>query len=205
MADDEELEAVYRELVRGFEPNSPAAPDRDAAANPRLDYLTPQQRDWWVTHADSEPTLILRCGIDGCGKGVGEVRTDETNPDIVIALMYSRFGERPVPTSPYRKSDLSWAQEMQDASGKTLAEAISERVDREDADTLRDVGEGKRIAKRYDAPSTVLPLNSIGFITCQEHGIRRLPDPDKTIDDMRAFLANTKHASKRRYVIFRGA
>ena len=65
-------------------------------ADERFDYLLPEQRDWWIAHAKIPPTLILRCGIDGCAERVGEVKTDKTDPDIAIALMYSRFGDRTV-------------------------------------------------------------------------------------------------------------
>jgi hypothetical protein len=173
-------------------------------ADERLDYLLPAQRDWWLAHADTEPTLILRCGIDGCGKSVGEVKTDEIDPGIVIALMYAKFGERTVPYTPYTRSGLGWAQEVRDASGKSLADVIKSRIDERDDETLRYVGDDQRVAKRYAAPSTAVPLDLIGFITCPEHGTVGLPDPDRAIDDMRAVLATTQHASKRRYVMFRG-
>jgi hypothetical protein len=169
-----------------------------------LDYLTPEQRDWWLAHADTEPTLILRCGIDGCGKSVGEVKTDETDPGIAIALIYAKFGERTVPYTPYTRSGLDWAQEVRDASGKSLADIIKSRIDELDSETLRYVGDDQRVAKRYTAPPTAVPLDLIGFIRCPVHGTVGLPDPAGTIGDMRAKLATTGHASKRGYVMFRG-
>jgi hypothetical protein len=169
-----------------------------------LSYLTPQQRDWWLTYGDTEPTLILRCGIDGCGKRVGEVKTDEADPDIAIALIYKRFGERTVPYTPYTRSGLDWAQEVRDAIGKSLADIIESRIDELDAERLRYVDGDQRVAKRYAAPATAVPLDLMSLITCPIHGTVGLPDPTGAIGDMRAVLAITQHASKRRYVMFRG-
>lgn len=173
--------------------------------NQNLDYLTPEQRDWWLAHADVEPTLILRCGIDGCRRKVGEVKTDESKSDIAIALMYSMFGERTVPYTPYRRSELGWAEEVRDANGKSLAEVLRERIDERDAETIRYVGDDRRVAKRFTARPTAMPLDWIGQFTCPDHGQVALPDPDATVAEMRKFLAGpvAKHARKRQYVILR--
>ena len=89
MADDEELEAFYREITRGFEPK----PSREE--DPDYREYEEGLAEWWRAHK-FPPTLILRCGIHGCRNKIGEVKNDG---NVAIVLMYSNFGKRTVPFS----------------------------------------------------------------------------------------------------------
>jgi hypothetical protein len=136
-----------------------------------LDYLKPRHREWSLANTNTPPTVILVCGIDGCDEYVGEVKTDKADSEIAIALIYNRFGERTVPCTPLQTSDLTWAEEARDASGRSLADVIRERKSEYDNETLRTVGDGKRVAKRYTAPAVAmsLDLDLLGFIVCPKH------------------------------------
>jgi hypothetical protein len=205
MTDDEEMAEVYRKITgrelsppRESYPTPPPADDVSA--------YFPRHADWWRAHENVDPTLMLVCGIDRCPEFVGEVKADA---DSAIALMYSRFGDRTVPFTPrITEESLGFPSGtvLRNAeTGETLAQQQQRKFDELDAETLRYVGDGTRVAKHYTAEPTAMPLEVIGHIVCPHHGIVDLPDPDALVTHLRAFLAETRHASRRRYLMFRGS
>ena len=205
---DEDLEAVHREIMRRAE---------SELGRPLLPPPTPVERDpdfnevgeglaqWWRAHSEIAPALILRCGIDGCRNKVGEVKFDGVT---AIALMYSRFGVRTVPYDlPATEESLGFppGTELKDSSGKTLVEIAQQKRAEFDAETLYYVDNARRVAKHYTANPTLTPLEVIGHIVCPDHGIVALPNADAVIAEMRDFLAGAEAKRPRRqYVIFRG-
>lgn len=189
--DDDAIEAdmaiVYREVTgREWSPG-PIPPLGPVPRDP--DYSGDESLvAWWREHDKLPPTLILQCGINNCRELVGEVKS---HGDVELALMYSRFGDRDVPYAPRRALS---------------REALQGKVDELRKDTLKDLGDGMRVAKAYTAKASVVQLDWIGHIICpaRGHGIVSLPDADATIADMRAFIAQSQHARKRRYLMFRG-
>ncbi|KZS75733.1 hypothetical protein A4G26_04895 [Mycobacterium kansasii] len=169
-----------------------------------LSSLFPWHAEWWRTHEKMPPTLVLRCGINGCGSRVGEVKTDG---DDVIALMLTRFGERTVTFTPrVTEESLGFppGTVLRDAKiGETLAEQQTRKFEELDAETIRYVGPDTRVAKRYNAASVVIPIEVLGYIVCPVHGLVDVPDPDATVADIRRILAGATHATRRQYVIFR--
>jgi hypothetical protein len=170
------------------------------------DSMLPSNAEWWRAHQHMPPTLILRCGIDGCRERVGELKTDG---DVAMVLLDNRFGERTVPYTPrVTEGSLGFNPEtvLRDArTGETLEEQQDRRLAELDAETIRYVDGGRRVAKRYKQPS-VHSLELFGHIVCPVHGVVGLPDPDATVARVRDFLGRSvaRHASKRQYVIFRG-
>ncbi|BBX59783.1 hypothetical protein TM48_03971 [Mycobacterium shottsii] len=168
----------------------------------------PWHADWWRAHASMPPTLILRCGIGGCGNRVGEVKTDG---DDVVVLIYHRFGDRTVPFTPRVTEEslgFSPGTVLREANtGETLTERQDRKFEELDAETIRYVDVNTRVAKRYNAKPVAMPIEVLGHIVCPDsrHGIVDLPDPDSTIADIRKLLTSPMvgHASKRPYVIFR--
>lgn len=170
--------------------------------------LVPSLADWWRARKEMPPTLVLCCGIDGCPKRVGEVKTDGVD---AYALMLNRFGERTVPYTP-RISEESLGfppgTVLRDSkTGETLSEQQDRKFEELDGETIRYVEGSRRLAKRYNATPVVLPLDVIGHIVCPEHGMVVLPNADQVVVDMRSFLASpgVKHAGKYRYAIFGGS
>jgi hypothetical protein len=170
----------------------------------------PGDREWWDAHAHTAPSVILLCGIDGCRAVVGEIKI---NGDFPIALMHSRFGERTVPYTPrVTEEGLGFAPGtiLRDADGETLSQRQDRRLAELDAETIKYVEDGQRLAKRYNAGSTAMPLDYIGHIICpgtqnhRAHGIVDLPDPDAAVAQLRAFIADTAVGTKRKYLMFRG-
>jgi hypothetical protein len=168
--------------------------------------LFPWHADWWRAHDSVDPTVMLVCGIDRCPDYVGEVKREG---DTTIALMYRRFGDRTVPFTPrISEETLGFppGTVLRDAkAGETLAQQQQRKLDEQDAETLRYVENETRVAKRYTAPPTAMPLDAIGHIICPDHGIRALPDADALVADLRVFVAEARHASRRRYLMFRGS
>jgi hypothetical protein len=130
--------------------------------------------DWWRRHLDEAPTVVLRCGRDGREDLVGEIKTDGTE---TIVLRYSKFGERTVPVYP--------------AVGLTG-----------DSKTLRPLDDGRRIAKRHQAPASVGPLGLMSSVICPRHGV--LDISRETVTHLEQFVADTQRGSRRPYLLFRG-
>lgn len=161
--------------------------------------------EWWRAREHMPPTLILLCGIDGCRKRIGEVKTDA---DAAMVMLDNHYGDRTVPYTP-RSTEQTYGfppgTVLRDANtGETLAEMQDRKFRELDAETIRYVEGDKRVAKRYNAQSSVHSLDVFGHIVCPVHGVVGLPDPDAAVAEMRAFLSTAQHAGKRRYVIFRG-
>ena len=198
MTDGEEMADVYRKIT-GREWSPP-----DNAPTPPADLST--YAEWWRAHDNIEPTLMLVCGIDRCPEYVGEVKNDGAE---AMALIYSRFGDRTVLFTPrITEASLGFPPGivLRDAkTGETLAQQQQRKFDELDDETLRYVGDGVRVAKHFTAAPTAMPLDAIGHIVCPEHGIVGLPDADALVADLCAFLAKTRHASRRRYLMFRGS
>jgi hypothetical protein len=177
-------------------------------ADDNLDYLLPEQRQWWIANAEMPPTLVLRCGIGGCGICVGIVKSDKADPSVAIALMHHKSGETTVPH--YRPIDierlaalgLPAATELYDANGATLAEHIQRRQREVDSLTIRSVDETQRVSKRHADPSIAMPLEWIANIVCPRHGTLALPNPATTIAAMRGQLTAATHAKRRPLRVF---
>jgi hypothetical protein len=165
----------------------------------------PADGDWWKERGHRmAPTVVLMCGIDGCGKTVGSVLVDG---ETVLALIHQKHGDRTVPYTPRRsESDFGFRPGvvLRFANGETLADQQDRKFRALDRETLRYIDGDQRVAKRYDAGSMLMPLEAFGFIVCPEHGMRDLPDPEAAEADLRAFVAATRPASKRRYFMFGG-
>jgi hypothetical protein len=210
---DEAVEAVSREIMTAAEEElgrplyTPPAVLRD----PDFYEVGEGLAQWWRARLSMPPTLILKCGIDGCKSIVGEVKTDN---DVAILLLHMRFGKREVPVSPPVTEEglgFSPGTVLRDvATGETLAETQLRRADELAAETLDWIGDDRRVAKRYTATSILIQLEhfvQLGDIYgCPKHGRRAVRDPEATVAGIREFLATptAKHASKRTYVIFRG-
>jgi hypothetical protein len=147
--------------------------------------MFPQHTEWWGRHMDDEPTVILRCGRDGCGDRVGEIKTDGTT---TLVLRYQKIGEIPVP-GPL----------MTAATEEELKRLIAER----DAQMLRRTDDGYVVPRRRQWPAVVGPLDALGFVMCPTHG--KLEVSADTVADLRQFAADTLSGSKRSYSIFRGS
>lgn len=203
--DEEEMAEVYRKIT-GRELSAPRDVTAPPPADDDLSAYFPWHADWWRAHESADPTLMLVCGIDRCPEYVGEVKSDGDN---VIALMYSRFGDRTVPFTPRISAEslgFPPGTVLRNAkTGETLAQQQQRRFDELDAETLRYVGDSTRVAKHYTAKPTAMPLEVIGHVLCPHHGVVDLPDPDALVANLRAFLAETRHASRRRYLMFRGS
>ena len=96
----------------------------------KFDALFPKQGEWWLRHIEDAPTVILRCGRDGCGELVGQIKTDG---DTTLALRYNRVGELTVPVVP--------------AAGMTEDE-VRQQIAKRDAHTIRYTEDGRRVSKR---------------------------------------------------------
>ncbi|MDT5369475.1 MAG: hypothetical protein QOC62_3906 [Mycobacterium sp.] len=188
MTDDEDMAEVYRKITgRDWTPTPP--PD-DASARPANDDLMPYfpwHADWWRSHSDVAPTLVLKCGIDNCNRRVGEVKTDG---DIAVALLLNKFPESTLHPSVVRAMS---------------REELERKLRKRDAMTLKRTPDGGRFTKRQIQPPTVMPLEVIGYFVCpvEGHGLILLVDPDATLAHLRGFLADTQPQSERIYLMFR--
>jgi hypothetical protein len=151
----------------------------------RFDGMFPQHKEWWGRHLDDEPTVILRCGRDGCGDRVGEIKTDGI---ATLVLRYQKIGEIPVP-----------APRLIAPTEDELNRLIAER----DAKLLRRTNDGYVIPRRREWPAMVSPLEALTFVMCPTHG--KLDVPAGTVADLGQFVADTQSGSKRSYSIFRGS
>jgi hypothetical protein len=137
--------------------------------------MRPHHTEWWGRHSGDAPTVVLRCGRDGCGDRVGEIKTDGTT---TMVLRYQKIGEVPVPEP------------------RTTAGLGEDRL-------LRRTGDGYVVPRRRQWPAVVSPLSGLAFVMCPTHG--KLDVPPDTVADLERFVADTRHGSKRSYSIFRGS
>jgi hypothetical protein len=149
-----------------------------------FDALFPKQRTWWLQHLQDTPTLILRCGRDGCGEAVGQVKTDGQT---TLVLRYNRVGEMTVPVSP--------------AAGMTEDE-VKHQIEQRDANTLNYTADGRRVAKRREFRPSVAPLEMTSFVICPNHG--RMDVANEILADLTQVVADTQRGSERKYFVFRG-
>lgn len=154
--------------------------------------MTPQYADWWRQHLNDQPTVILRCGRDGCGDRVGEIKTDDT---AAVVLRHQKIGEIPVP-----------APRMTAPNEEELKRLIAEREANmtagRDAKLLRRTDDGYVVPRRRQWPAVVGPLDAVNFVMCPTHG--KLDVPAETLADLQQFVGDTEHGSKRHYLMFRG-
>ena len=145
--------------------------------------MFPNHAQWWRQHINDAPTVIPRCGRNGCGDRVGEIKTDGT---ITLALRYQKIGEIPVP-----------GPVMTAATEEELKRLIAER----DTQMLRRTHDGYVVPRRRRWPAVVGPLDALNFVMCPTHG--PLEVPADTLADLRQFVVDTR-GSKRNYAIFHG-
>lgn len=150
----------------------------------RFDGMRPQHAEWWRQHLNDKPTVILRCGRNGCGDQVGEIKTDGT---ATLVLRHQKIGEIPVP-----------GPRMTAATEEELKRLIAER----DAQMLRRTDDGYVVPRRRQWPAVVGPLEAMGFVMCPTHG--KLDVTADTLADLKQFVDDTQRGSKRNYLMFRG-
>lgn len=157
-----------------------------------FDGMTPQHAEWWRQHLNDEPTVRLKCGYNGCGDRVGEIKTDGTT---TLVLRYQKIGEIPVPaprlTAP-----------SEEELNRLIAEQEANMTAGRDAKLLRRTDDGYVVPRRRQWPAVVGPLDAMGFVMCPTHG--KLDVPADTLADLRQFVDDTQRGSKRNYLMFRG-
>lgn len=159
----------------------------------RFDGMFPQHKEWWGRHIDDEPTVVLRCGRDGCGDRVGEIKTDGV---ATLVLRYQKIGEIPVPTPRLIAS-------TEEELNRLIAERDANMLAGQDAKLLRRTDDGYVIPRRREWPAMVSPLDVLDFVMCPTHG--KLDVAADTVTELRQFVADTRSGSKRSYSIFRGS
>jgi hypothetical protein len=159
--------------------------DRVAFRGDADDPLQVEYDKWWQEREDDDPTVIVRCGRDGCRKAVGELKADG---DAVFILWHHRFGE---------------ATASRPEGPPNTFEPIRRKLYGRDSQPLRDLGAGRRVTKRYRAEPLVRPLKALSYAVCPDHGVLPLDYPDERIADLRAFVGDTQQGSRRSYFLFR--
>ncbi|MDI3314486.1 MAG: hypothetical protein QJR12_09455 [Mycobacterium sp.] len=199
----DELEYVHQRIMRAVEEHL-GGPVEEHVGGPSIQppddsyshYLSPRLLDWWENAGRRmPPTLLVVCGIDGCGSRLADVHTDAADPELVVVKLWQRLPDRVVPAAPPAAllDKLGQAAEkITDATGRTLADMLRARQADYDARTLRRLG-ARRVAKRYTAPELLVPLEVAAVAVCPVHWQVSL-DPAV----LRAELARTRHAVRRR-------
>ena len=141
---------------------------------------------WWREHSDEPPTVVIRCGRGGCRKTLGELKTDGINAFI---MWFQRFGETTVNLPPQDPPNTS--------------DPIRIRLHQRDSQQLRATNDGRRVTKRHRGEPLVQPLERLSTATCPVHGLIPIPYPFRAVNDLRAFVGDTKRGSKRTYLLFR--
>lgn len=198
--DSEGADAVHREVMARIrdEIGSPAADPGPAAIDP-LAHLSPALRAWWTGPGRGVvPTLVLRCAA--CHAGLGEIVCDAHDLDLAVIVARRTYGDDvPVELGDWSPGEHAaqldaGGQAVLDGAGRSLADLLRARQADIDAATLRVLGDGRRVMRRYREEPDVAPLDGPGAAAlCPEHGWITLD-----LQSLRAALETTQPGARRK-------
>ena len=143
---------------------------------PRFEGLWPGMAEWWITHIDEPPLVVIRCGRGEpkCTKAIGEVK-DPGDGREPLAMSKNEHPEVPTEWFPVAAPTAEEARaELEELEGQILR-------------TSGVVGDGKLIFRRTSWPSDVAPVDLLNPYYCKEHG-------EIAVDreDLAAFVRDTR-------------